>query len=336
VERSGEPAGTTAIALSEVEQPRSGTAAGWLPGRGSRRQTKASTVRCLPPEILFALPLIVFVLALTVAPIVDTIRLSLTEPVAGRFPSLLNYRAILESTVFRSAVANTIVVALLSLAFELGLGLSVALTLHRRFPLRGLVRTIVLIPLGVPTIVAGAAMLLVFARSGYLNAIIWLVADGVNAVGRTGWRFVPSSWIVAGGWRTLLTVAAADTWKVLPVVTLILLAGLEAIPADVYESAAIDGATGWKRFARVTLPLLWPYVTIAVVLRAIDAFRIFELALVLAGRLEPVLGTFIWNRYGPPTNDPYTASAAAIVLFGVILGFIGLYLRLAERSGEAS
>jgi trehalose transport system permease protein len=65
----------------------------------------------------------------------------------------------------------------------------------------------------------------------------------------------------------------------------------------------------------------------ALVLRAIDAFRIFELALVLAGRVEPVLGTYIWSRYGPPTSDPFTAAAASIVLFGLILGFIGVYLR---------
>ena len=126
---------------------------------------------------------------------------------------------------------------------------------------------------------------------------------------------MPTSWTVAGGWRTLTTLAIADMWKVLPVVTLIFLAGLESIPEDVYEAADVDGAARWQRFLRVTLPLLMPYVTMAVILRAIDAFRIFELALVMAGRVEPVLGTFIWSRYGPPTSDPFTAAAGAIVLF---------------------
>ncbi len=279
-----------------------------------------------------ALPLVTFVLVFTVAPIVDTFRLSLTAPASGPFPSLANYRALLVSDVFRRAVVNTLVVAGLSLALQLGLGLAVALTLQRRFPWRGAVRTVVLLPLGVPTIVAGAVMLLVFARSGYLNALLWLIDDLVGRVagplaGATP-GFTPLAWTVAGGIRTLLTVAVADTWKVLPVVTLILLAGLESIPRDVYEAADIDGATGWRRFVRVTLPLLLPYVTIAVILRAIDAFRIFELALVLAGRVEPVLGTFIWSRYGPPTSDPFTAAAGAMVLFAVVLGFTGLYLGL--------
>lgn len=85
----------------------------------------------------------------------------------------------------------------------------------------------------------------------------------------------------------------------------------------------------------MVLPLLVPYLTVAVILRAIDAFRIFEVALVLAGRVEPVLGTFIWSRYAPPTSDPYTAAAGAVVLFLLILGFVSLYLRLVVGRSEA-
>jgi trehalose transport system permease protein len=167
----------------------------------------------------------------------------------------------------------------------------------------------------------------VFSRSGYLNALLFSLADAVNVIPGVEWEFVPTSWTVAGGWRTLATLAIADMWKVLPTVTLIFLAGLEA--------ADVDGAAPWQCFLRVTLPLLAPFVTMAVILRAIDAFRIFELALVMAGRVEPVLGTFIWSRYGPPTNDPFTAAAAAIVLFLLIMVFIALYLRLiAFRAGQ--
>lgn len=287
-------------------------------------------------DLALAFPLFAYVLLLTVVPIVDTVRLSLTAPVEGHFPSLANYRLIFATEVFRTAVVNTVVVAAFSLLLELSLGLGVALTLHAKFPLRGLVRTVVLIPLGVPTIVAGAVMLLVFARSGYLNAVLGALSDVVGYLLGVEWQFVPLSWTVAGGWRTLLTVAIADMWKVLPVVALIFLAGLQSIPDDVYEAAHVDGATRWHRFSRVTLPLLMPYVTIAIILRAIDAFRIFELALVLAGRIEPVLGTFIWNRYGPPTNDAFTAAAASIVLFALIMVFIVLYLRLVAVRGEAS
>ena len=126
-------------------------------------------------------------------------------------------------------------------------------------------------------------------------------------------------------------------WKVLPIVILIFLAGLQSIPEEVYEAADVDGATKWQRFTRVTFPLLIPYMTMAIILRAIDAFRIFELALVLSGRIEPVLGTYIADRYLPPgVADPYTAAAASIVLFGIIMVFIILYLRFVAPRREGA
>ncbi len=303
------------------------------PGRPGR--AVASWVRAHGLELALALPLAVYLLVLTAAPILETLRLSLTAPADARFPSLDNFRGLLGSDVFRRALRNTVAVAGLSLVLELGLGLAVALTLHVRFRFRGLVRTLVLLPLGVPTVVSAAVMLLVFSRSGYLNAGLLTLADLAHRLG-IAWRPQPVGWTVVGGWPTLFAVAVADTWKVLPVVTLILLAGLQGIPEDVEEAARVDGATGWRRYRHVVLPLLVPYLTAAVILRAIDAFRIFETALVLAGRVEPVLGTFIWSRYAPPVSDSYTAASGAVVLFLLVLGFVALYLGVVARRGEAS
>jgi trehalose transport system permease protein len=285
-------------------------------------------------EILMALPLFAYLLLLALSPIADTFRISLTDPRHGQFPSLASFRSLWASPVFHAAVVNTAVVALLSLGLELAAGLGTALALHARFPMRGLVRTIALIPLGVPTVVSGAVMLLIFSRSGYLNSLLFALSEAVNELPGVDWQFRPLSWAVAGGWRTLLTVAVADTWKVLPLVTLILLAGLQSIPEDVREAAEIDGVTRWQRFSRITLPLLIPYLTMALILRAIDAFRIFELALVLSGRVEPVLGSLVWNRYSPPTSDPFTAAAASVVLFAMIMVFVVLYLRFVAARGE--
>jgi trehalose transport system permease protein len=228
-------------------------------------------------------------------------------------------------------VVNTIIVALLSLVLEIAVGLAIALALNVTFRGRGFVRTVLLVPLGVPTIVSGAIMLLIFARAGYMNSVLALFTSLLDKIPGVHLTWTNVSWTVAGGWRTLLTVAIADMWKVLPVITLIFLAGLQSIPQDVYEAADVDGATKWQRFVRVTLPLLVPYFTMALILRAIDAFRIFELALVLAGGIEPVLGTYISTRYLPPVSDPYTSSAASIVLFGIIMLFIILYLRFVAR-----
>jgi trehalose transport system permease protein len=273
-------------------------------------------------EIALISPLIVYVLILTVAPIIDTFRRSFASPTVG-FPTLDSYRFIFKSVVFRHAVVNTVVVALFSLILEVAVGLAIALALNVPFRGRGFVRTVLLVPLGVPTIVSGAVMLLIFARAGYMNSVLALFSNLL------GLKWVNVSW-TTGGWRTLLTYAIADMWKVLPVITLIFLAGLQSIPPDVYEAADVDGATKWQRFTRVTMPLLVPYFTMALILRAIDAFRIFELALAL-GAQEPVLGTFIANRYLPPTADQYTSAAASIILFGIIMLFIVMYLRFVAR-----
>lgn len=273
-------------------------------------------------------PLLIYVVILTVAPIVDTFRRSFSSPDVG-FGTLESYRFIFRSARFRDAIANTVIVALLSLILEVGVGLAVALALNVKFRGRGFVRTVLLVPLGVPTIVSGAVMLLIFARSGYMNSVLALFANLIDKIPGIDLQWVNVSW-TTGGWRTLLTYAIADMWKVLPVMTLIFLAGLQSIPPDVYEAADVDGATKWQRFARVTMPLLVPFFTMALILRAIDAFRIFELALAL-GAQEPVLGTFIANRYLPPTNDLFTSSAASIVLFAIIMLFIVLYLRFVAR-----
>lgn len=310
----------------------------------------AITARATPPkkrrpgwfrryrfEIALVAPLVIYTLFLTVAPIIDTFRRSFSSPTKG-FGTLETFRGLFEGfsfsqpTEFQRAIVNTVIVALLSLALELGIGLSIALAVHAKFRGRGFVRTVLLVPMGVPTIVSGAVMLLIFQRAGYLNSATAAFADLVSKLPGIEWEFQNFSLQVAGGWKTLFTIAVADMWKVLPVVVLIFIAGLESIPQDVYEAADVDGATKWQRFRRVTLPLLIPYFTMALILRAIDAFRIYELALVLAGGIEPVLGTYISKEYLPPVSNLFTSSAASVVLFGIIMFFIVLYLRFVARS----
>jgi len=298
--------------------------------RAGRGSALMAWVRRYRFELALVAPLVIYMVVLTIAPILDTIRISFTARSDLSFPSLASYGLVFGNVVFRQAVINTIVVALLSLTLEMTLGLAVALALHVPFRGRGFVRTVMLVPMGVPTIVSGAVMLLLFARSGYVNALIASLYDLLPGDP----QFESINW-TGGGFLTLLTIAIADMWKVLPVVTLIFLAGLQSIPEEVYEAADVDGATKWQRFWRVTLPLLVPYVTMALILRAIDAFRIFELALVIGGiRVAPVLGTFIGSRYLPPSSDPFTAASASMVLFVIIMVFIVLYLRFVAARRE--
>lgn len=304
-----------------------------LPSRARR----PSWVRRHGFELGLVAPLVVYSLALTIAPIIDTFRRSFSSP-DENFATLDTYRSLFEGfsfanpTTFQRAIVNTVIVALLSLTLELGVGLAIALAVHAKFVGRGFVRTVLLVPLGVPTIVSGAVMLLIFQRAGYLNSLTAAVAGLVSKAPGIDWEFQNFSLQVAGGWKTLFTIAVADMWKVMPVVVLIFIAGLESIPQDVYEAADVDGATRWQKFRRVTLPLLVPYFTMALILRAIDAFRIYELALVLAGNVEPVLGTYIAREYLPPSNNLFTSSTASVVLFGIIMVFIVLYLRFVART----
>jgi trehalose transport system permease protein len=117
-------------------------------------------------------------------------------------------------------------------------------------------------------------------------------------------------------------------------VTLILLAGLEGIPQSAREAAAVDGAAGWRQFWYITLPLLRPALSMAVIIRAIDAFRIFELPMILTGKSTPVLGTIAYSEYYE-YDDPFTSAAAASLLMGLIAVCIAAYLGLVARRDAA-
>jgi trehalose transport system permease protein len=165
-------------------------------------------------------------------------------------------------------------------------------------------------------------MIYVVGVNGYLN----------EALFRLGVIDAPIYW-PESGLKGMLIIALADLWKTTPIVVLILLAGLEAIPRDVYEAASVDGASPWRQFRDHTLPLLMPAITMAVILRAIDAFRIFDIAIVLAGNSVPVMSTYVYFEYF--FGNLHTAAAAATVLLAMIVVFVAAYLALVERRREA-
>ena len=270
-------------------------------------------------ETLMVLPLASYIGLLTLAPVLQAIALGLTDRYTGQFPSLSNYAYIVSRPDFGAAITNTIGITFIGVSLEMLVGLTLALMLARKFRGRGIFRTIVLTPMGVPTLVAGAAILYIFRTNGYLN----------EALLRIGLVDVPIYW-TESGLRGMFAIALADMWKVTPIVTLLLLAGLEAIPGDVYEAADVDGASAWETFRLVTLPLLMPAITMALILRAIDAFRIFDVVMVMASRSIPVMSTFVYINYFD-FQDQHTASAAATILLLTIVAFIAAYFLLVER-----
>jgi trehalose transport system permease protein len=243
------------------------------------------------------------------------------SPYAG--VSLSNYRKLFTDRSFITAIFNTLAITLLGLSIQLVVAMSIALLLSQAFRGKGFFRTIVLTPLGIPTIVSATIMTYIFDTAGYLNAILYRL----GLLGE-----VPVDW-AQGGWLSIGMVVFADTWKVLPLIVLLFIAGLEAIPRSVHEASQIDGSPPLYKFFTVTLPLMKPYITIALILRAIDAFRIFELPLILAGTATtPLISTFTYHEYA---RQNYNLSAASgTILTGLILLFVFTYLSIVERERE--
>jgi ABC-type sugar transport system permease subunit len=276
-------------------------------------------------EGLLLLPLVAYLFVLTGLPLLSCLVFSFTEGESGIFPTLANYRLLWQDSQFALAIRNTFWLTGLGVSLQLLTGLGVAMVLHKLVLGRGIVRTIVLTPLGVPTIVTAVMFTYLFGSAGYLNEVLH----------RLGAIETPVDWL-GGDWRSLGVILLADLWKVTPLVTLILLAGLESVPESALEAAEIDGAGAWRQFWYVTLPLLRPAFVTAVVLRATDAFRIFELPLILTGKSLPVLGTFAYSEYYDYYN-PFTSAAAASLLLGVIaLCLVGYLSLMARRQGDAS
>jgi len=260
-------------------------------------------------------PITLYLLGFTLAPVVSTLWLSVAGEDAGI--TFEHFRRIAAHYQFAEAVVNTLAVTAIGMALEMGLGLAAALALASRPRGRAAFQVCILMPLGVPTIVAAAVMRAVFSTVGYLNEVL-LRAHVIRA---------PVDWV---GERMLaiLTVAVADAWKVTPLVLLILLAGLETIPGEVYEAARTDGASPWRQFTAITLPLLRPALTMALIVRGVDAFRIFALPLALVGRGLPVLSTYAYVEYLEYGN-PHTAAASSVILLVMILVTVLAYLKLA-------
>ena len=268
---------------------------------------------------LMLLPLFLYLFGFTGLPLLSCVVLSFTDAGSQWFPSWANYRLLFRDSQLSLALRNTLWLTGLGVGLQLIVGLGVAGVLHRLVLGRGIVRTIVLTPLGVPTIVGGAMFTYLFGSAGYMNELL----------SRLGIIDTPIDW-TQGGWYSLGVLLVADLWKVTPLMTLILLAGLESIPESALEAAAVDGATGWRRFWYITLPLLRPAFTMAVIIRAIDAFRIFELPLILTGKSTPVLGTVAYSEYYEYDNA-FTSAAAATLLLGLIAVCIVSYLLLVAR-----
>ncbi len=268
-------------------------------------------------------PSILVMLAVAAYPIGYAIWLSLNEysvktPGLSRFAGFKNYSTALSSSEFWEAFRTTFVFTGISVALELSLGLAMAMAMHSAFKGRGLLRTVVLVPWATITAVTAITWRSIFEPElGFANSMLSaLHLPGADTV-----------WLGEKGYA-LGVMILADVWKTAPFMALLLLAGLQVIPDDVYEAAKVDGANAWQRFTRITLPLLTPAILVALLFRTLDALRIFDLPAVLTQGANGT-NTLSLYAYQQLTANRLVGlgSALSVITFLTVMGVSFLYIR---------
>ncbi len=267
-------------------------------------------------------PALLFAAAMIVLPFAWAIWLSFQETMLGgeaRFVGLANYARLIADAEFWNAFWLTLLLWLLSLALQLVLGTWLGLLLARMEAARGLIRTILISPFMLPPVVIGM-MAIVILDPG-LGVANWLL-------GRVG---IGPLLFLADPGTVMLTVALVDTWQWTPFVALIVLGGYLSLPRDVFEAAAIDGASPAQRFRRVTLPLLLPTLVTAAVLRSVDLLRFFDVIYITTqggpGHASTTLNILAYRRGFEFFEFGY-AAALMVTLSAIVFGSVLTFARL--------
>lgn len=267
---------------------------------------------------LILLPAFV-VLVFQLLPIVHGIVISFTSFTIwnpqGGFAGLSNYARVIENPLFyRNALPNTFLFLGLAVGIEVVLGLAIALLINRRFPGQRLVKTLLILPLLVAPVVAGLMFYWMFhAEFGLVNQVL-------TRLGLPGvlWFNRP--------WTAFAVIVLADVWTWTPWFILIIYAGLQSLPPEPFEAARIDGAGAWSTFRLITVPLLYPVLSIVVLIRSFDAFRVFDIVWTMTGggpgNATETFGTFVY-RIGYLTVN-WSEGAAAAIVGAVIIMAVGI------------
>ena len=235
---------------------------------------------------------------------------STIEPFVG----LKNYTDIFSSAGERFWVAfyNTTLFGVVTVVLETVLGVAMALIMHKAMKGRGIVRASILVPWAIPTAVSAILWGWIFNQNGVANAIL-----GRHVM----WA--------SGDLSAKAAIIIADVWKTAPYIGLLTLAGLQLIPDEVYEAAKIDGASAWKRFTSITLPLVKPALVVAVVFRALDALRMFDLPYILIGPRKGSVETLSMLVQDESSNSRYGSAAAyALILLLYVFVFAVAFLKI--------
>jgi multiple sugar transport system permease protein len=272
-----------------------------------------------------SVPAVVFTVALIAFPFAYTVWMSLHEFSFGGAARLNyghNYVQMLQDDEFWNGLKITLVLYVMSLALQLVLGTYVAILLHSSKKLSGIVRTLMISPFVLPPVVVGMMWLVVLDPS--IGAANYLLAS--IGLPRSDWLASPQ-WVIP-------TIAFIDTWQWTPFVALIVLGGLQSLPQNVYEAAQIDGASRWKTFWRITLPLLMPTLVTAAILRSVDLLRFFDI-IYITTQGGPGNASNTLNIYGFRKGFEFFeigyASALMITLCAIVLGAVVVLTQARKR-----
>lgn len=275
----------------------------------------------------FVAPLVILLLAVTAYPLIynlwnsfHAVNLSIAN-VPHSFVGVDNYTKMFGSSEWVHSLYRTAAFTVISVVLETVFALGLALMLHRRFRGRGLLRAAILIPWAVPTVVSATLWKTMFdPRSGFVDYLL----------GKVGLPGAHTTWL-AGTWTSWAAIFVADAWKNVPFIAIILLAGLQVIPDDIYEAARIDGANAWQSFWRMTLPLLRPALAVALIFRTLQAFLIFDVIYIMTGGGPGVstetLSFLNWQTFLVNTDFGY-GGAMSVMLVVISLAIAAVYVRL--------
>ncbi|MCC7024286.1 MAG: sugar ABC transporter permease [Thermomicrobiales bacterium] len=274
---------------------------------------------------LLVLPSLLVVLLVALYPLIQTFRLSFTNTrlASARTPRVVgfdNYVDLLREDAFRSTLWHTVVFTVSSVFFETILGLAIALVIHSNFRGRGGVRTAMLVPWAIPTVVSASMWQWMYHDVfGVVNDIL------VNRLHildqKVAWLANPAT--------ALPAIIAVDVWKTTPFMALLLLAGLQLISTDIYEASLVDGANRVQQFFQITLPLLRPALLVALIFRTLDAFRVFDVIYVMKQFAPETMTVAVYARQQLIDLAKLgRGSAAAVIIFLCIFVFVVLYTRL--------
>jgi len=261
---------------------------------------------------LLCAPAAIAMLAVTAYPIGYALVLSVQQvdlrfPDESGFVGFQNYSAVLTSSLWWTDVFNTVFLSVISVTIELALGMAIALVMHRAIFGRGLVRTSVLIPYGIVTVVAAFSWQFAFAPdTGFVNQLP-LIADDMDWFG--------------GRFSSFAVIIMAEVWKTTPFMALLLLAGLTTIDNGLYDAAKVDGASAWQRFTKITLPLMKPAILVALLFRTLDAFRIFDTIFIMTAGAQNTESVSIlgYNQLISRLNLGLGSAVSVLIFIAVLI-----------------